>query len=177
MADKNTDAVKDLTGLSAVPPEERAGVEKDLLTTLLQMAEENTSPKDALPIEIKRQGTVRFSFRVHPVSDDDVRTARKAAITYMPNPSNKKLPKIEKDRDEVQYRSVLIYNATVPEDREKVWNNQVVKERFGAVQGYETIDKILNVGEKMKVFEKILEFSGLNEEDEEAATPEDYAKN
>ena len=177
MAEKNTDAVKDLTGLSAVPAEVRAGVEKDLLTTLLQIAEENTSSKDALPIEIKRQGTVRFTFRVHPVSDDDVRAARKAATTYMPNPSNKKLPKIEKERDEVLYRSVLIYNATVPEDREKIWNSQAVRERFNLVQGHESIDKILNVGEKMKVFEKILEFSGLGDEEEEETTAEDYAKN
>lgn len=175
MAEKE---LQDLTGLSNVDPKERPMEEADLIKALLEMAEENTSTEEAVTIDIKRGGKVRFSFRVHPVSDEDIRIARKAATTYMANPNNKKLPKIEKDRDEVQYRSLIIYNATIPEDRAKIWDNQKIKERFDLVQGHDTIDKILNVGEKMKIFEKILEVSGMNEDDDDdEVSVEDYTKN
>lgn len=182
---ENMDKVKDFTGLSSVPASEEpklAKIEKkqsenDILSALLSMNEEKTSTEDSLEINIKRKTGVELTFRVHQLSDADIKRTKKAATTYMKNPNNAKLPQIEKERDEVKYRSLLIYNATVKEDQDKIWGNKQFMEAMNCVQPWESIDAALNFGEKINVCEKILDFSDMNEDNEEEIDLEDYAKN
>lgn len=169
--------IKDLTGLSKAEPKEREAVAKDLLTTLLELSDDKTSVESSVPVEIKRGGEVKLTFRIHQISDEDVRAAQRKSTKYKANPNGKKLPQIEWDRDPVKYRSLVIYAATIPEDQKKVWGLQAFMDKKNCIEPYETIDHILNLGEKMTVFSKILEISGLNDDDEEEATLEEYAKN
>lgn len=169
--------IKNVTGLSHSSGAERKSVEKDMLTTLLELSEEKTSVEAATEIEIKRNGEVRLSFKVHQVSDEDIRRARKSATKNKPNPNGRKLPPIEWDRDETKYRSMVIYIATIPEDQKRVWGNAAFMEKKGCMEPYETVEHILNVGEKLAVFDRILELSGMADDDEGEESLEEYAKN
>ena len=111
---------------------------------------------------------------MHPVSEEDVRVARKKATTHMRDPRGAKYPQIEKDFNPCLFNSWLIYLATIPEDQQKIWGNKSVKDKFGLMENVESIDVLLLLGEKTALSDKIIEISGLD--DEEQFDAEDYAK-
>lgn len=157
---------REATAMDAVSKEE----EFDYISGFFRAAElitENTTP-----IVIQRDGVKLFEFSVHALTGNDARTAKKKASTYMPNPNNKKLPPIVKEINEIIYQSYLIYLATTAEDRKKYWDNSVLRDKFGVMEGYELIDKVLLPGEKAKVLDEIdtlsgYGFSDMDEEEED----------
>lgn len=157
---------------SGMPCQETVeATEYDLLKGLLEAANYKEDESLQKKIEIKRNGKLLFSFRVRPLSEEDVRLARKKSTVYMPNPADKKLPAIEKEVNYFTLRSWSIYLATLEEDRNKIWDNPAVKEKFDVIQGVEMIDILLTGGEKSAVTDIIDEISGYDMDLEE------YAKN
>jgi hypothetical protein len=180
-----TENKKDVTGLETAAAElatENAkgtsmrDVEYDLTTALLSAAEFRTSEDAIKEVEIKRGGKFFFSVRVHPISDTESRKARRRATTMMANPNNKKLPPIEKEFNSALFHSQVIYLATVEEDREKIWGNKKLMEKYDILDPVDTIDVLLAVGEKLELVDIIMDISGLGGDVDET-TPEDYAKN
>lgn len=162
---------KDITGLDQASNRKEA--EYDLVTSLLSAAEYKTDDDNITEAEIKRNGKYLFSVFVHPISDTDTRFARKKATTMMPNPENKKLPAIEKEFDNAKFKSWLIYVASTPKSQAEIWSNQAIMQKFGLSQPWESVDTLLTVGEKNKLFELITNISGLND-DEEVADEETF---
>lgn len=154
-----------VTGLDTA--ENRRDAEYDLVKGLLEASEYKTAEDSITEIEIKRAGKFLFSFHIHPISEADLRFARKKATIYMPNPNNKKLPPIEKDSDPVKFKSWVIYLATTEEDQQKVWGNPAIMQKFALAQPAESVDILLNAGEKTRVFDEIGKISGMDDESEE----------
>ena len=147
--------------------------EFDLLSGFLKAAENIT--ENTKKIEVRDNGKLLFTFRIHAVTAEDIKAAKKKATSFMPNPVNKKLPPIEKDVDKVTYQSFLIYLATVEADKEKIWENPELKSKFGVMEGYELIDKVFPSGKKQQILTIIDILSGYD--DEEPADDIDTAKN
>ncbi len=167
-----------VTGLDQA--ENRKETERDLVTSLLEAAEFKTSEDNITEAEIKRNGRVLFSVRLHPISEPDARFARKKATIYMPNPNNKKLPPIEKDHDSAKFSSWLIYLATTEEDQQKIWGNPAIMQKYGLAQPVESIDVLLTYGEKQRLADLVGTISGFDDDDDdgnETMSEEDYAKN
>lgn len=158
---------KNITGLDQAA--DRKEAEYDLVKSLLEAAEYQTAEDNITEAEIKRSGKFMFSVHLHPISDLDVKTARKKATTYMPNPNGRKLPKIEKEFDSSMFNSWLIYLATTEDDQQNIWGNPTIMQKFGLMQPVESIDVLLKVGEKRRLSELVLEISGLNDDDEDEA--------
>ena len=59
-----------------------------------------------------------------------------------------------------EYRSQLIYDATVEEDRDKIWDNHAAWDKLNVATGKDLIDVVLKSGEKDAVIDKIDEISG-----------------
>lgn len=178
MAETKTEKVN-VTGLDQA--ENRKEAEYDLVTALLEAAEFKTSDDNITEAEIKRNGKYMFSVHLHPLSETDTRLARKKASTYMPNPNNKKLPKIVKEQNEVLFKSWLIYLATTEEDQQKIWGNPAVMQKYGLMEPVECVDLLLMAGEKDKLFDLVGKISGFDESDadgdDETMDEEEYAKN
>lgn len=170
MATKENES-KNITGLDNA--ENRVAAEYDLVEALLSAAEFKSAEENLTDIKIMRNGVFKFKVTVHPLSDGDVRLARKKATTMMPNPNGKKLPPIEKEFDNAKFTSWLIYLATVEEDQKKIWGNPAVMQKFSLSLPVESIDILLNVGEKRKMADTVLEISGMNDEDDEETMDEE----
>lgn len=167
---------KDITGLDTATNRKEA--EYDLVTALLEAAEFKTADDQITEVEIKRAGKYLFTVHIHPVSEPDVRIARKKATVYMPNPNNKKLPPIEKDFDTAKFNSWLIYLATTEEDQNKIWGNPAVMNAKGLLQPWESVDVLLAMGEKRKIADLVMEISGMSDDDDsDVNDEEEYAKN
>lgn len=175
MASKETEEKKDVTGLTTAT--DRKEAEYDLVKALLESAEYKTSEEVITEVEIKRNGKYLFTVHVHPISEPDVRTSRKKSTTYMPNPNGKKLPPIEKDFDTARFNAWLIYLATTEEDQQKIWNNTAIMQKYNLAQPVESIDVLLTLGEKRKLADIVTDISGLDEDEEETVSEEEYAKN
>ena len=176
MATNDTEK-KSVTGLDTVANRKEA--EYDLVTALLEAAEFKNAEDQITEAEIKRAGKYLFTVHIHPISETDVRFARKKATIYMPNPNNKKLPPIEKDFNTSVFNSWLIYLATTEEDQQNIWGNAAVLQKKNLQQAVESIDVLLTVGEKRKLSDMVMEISGMedDETDEEIVDEEEYAKN
>ena len=173
MANKETEK-QNIMGLDFV--EDRKETEYDLVSSLLEAAEFKNSDETIEEIEMWRRGKFLFTVRLRPLSEPEVRKARKNSTTYMANPLGKKYPPIEKEVDTAKFNSWLIYMATVDEDQQKIWGNPAIMQKFGLMQPVESIDQILTMGEKRYLADKVSEISGLDD-DEEAMSEEEYAKN
>ena len=45
------------------------------------------------------------------------------------------------------------------------------------MESYESVDVLLNAGEKLKLWETVLDISGLNDDDDDTMDEEEYSKN
>lgn len=164
-----------VTGLEMAA--DRKDVEYDLVKSLLAAMDYQKEEENITEVEIRRNGKFYFSVHLHPISDEQIRTARKKSTVYVPNPNNKKLPPIEKELNSVRMKSMAIYLATTEEDQQKIWGNPAVKEKAGLMENYESVDVLLNAGEKLKLWETVLDISGLNDDDDDTMDEEEYSKN
>lgn len=161
MTAKKSDLEEKVTGL---PSEDViAETEYSLIDGLLNAAAYKDDDSMQKEVRIERNGKFLFKFNVRPLSEEEVFKCRKAATSYMPNPANKKLPKIEKDIDMSLLRSWKVYMATVDEDKKQIWDNPQLKQNFpDVVQGVEMVDILLAGGEKSAVEDLIDKISGYD---------------
>lgn len=171
MATKETEK-KDITGLDQTTNRKEA--EYDLVSALLEAADFKAADDNITEAEIKRNGKHLFSVHMHPISEPDARFARKKAVITMPNPNGKKLPPIEKELDSSVFNSWLIYLATTEEDQEKIWGNPAVMNKFNLRFPVESIDVLLTLGEKRRLADLVTKISGMDDEDDEEMSAEDF---
>lgn len=153
-----------VTGLEMA--EDRNEAEYNLVKALLEASSYKTDENSITEVTIARNGKFLFKVNIHPVSDSDVKQAKKQAGIYRDNPNNKKLGKVRVDTDDAKFNSWLIYLATTEADQSQIWGNRAVMDKFNLMQPWESIDYLLNTGEKAKLLEKVLEISGLGDDDE-----------
>lgn len=143
--------------------------EGDILGGLLAAAGFKDSEEETVPVEIARNGTVLFKFRVRPLSESEYSKCKERHTTYK---RNKQFGiRIPEKTDTERYRSLLIYTATVKEDREKVWDNKEAWRQLDVLIAEDLIDCVLKAGEKDAVLDLIDKISGYS------AVEEDTVKN
>lgn len=152
-------------------PENVEDKQYDLVKSLLEAADYKEDESSRQKIEIKRDGKFLFEFTIRPLSEDEVLQIRKASAKYARNPAGKNLPKIETEVNWPQFKSRKIYEATIDEDREKIWDNPAIKKKFDLFEGWEAVDILLPGGWKNAVSDAIDQLSGYD------VDLTDYAKN
>lgn len=115
-------------------------------------------------IRIARGGVELFRFAVRPLSEATVSRCREINTKYKAN-RNLGIPMPEKI-DTTRYRSQLIYEATVPEDRARIWDAKEAWAHYRVPGGVDLVDKVLIAGEKDRVVSAIEELSGFGGDDE-----------
>lgn len=143
--------------------------EGDILKGLLAAADFRDDEDNVVPIEIARNGVVLFTFRIRPLSEEEYNRCKEKNTKYV---RNKQLGiKFPEDTNATRYRSHLIYEATVEEDRAKIWDNKEAWRALNVLNGIDLIDKVLLAGEKDAVLNKIDDISGYS------STLEEVSKN
>lgn len=144
--------------------------EEDFIQGLIAAADFASEEKQR--IEIIRNGKLFFAFSIRPLCSEEYDKCRKKHTKYV---RNKQLGmKMPEDTNRVKYQSSIIYQATVNEDREKLWDNRKVWEAlntkdFQIMNGLDVIEYALKAGEKDRILEAIDKLSGYEENLEEVA--------
>jgi len=160
-------------GAEALTQEEILMNERDLLQGLIDSGDEIESKESYERIQIKRKGRVFFEFRIRPLSEEDSRWCYSQATRYAERRKNQ--PKVEIETNMSKFRSLLIYTATVNEDRKKLWDSKKAQEHFNVLQGWEVVDRTILPGEKERVIDRINDISGYGDDSETSG--EELAKN
>lgn len=112
-------------------------------------------------------GHTKFAFRIRPLSEREWSECRERCTKYK---RNKRLGgmKLPEDTDTVAYHTLLIYTATVQEDREKLWDNKKLWKVVGALTGTDMVDRLIPyAGKKQQIIDRIERLSGYDDESEE----------
>lgn len=142
--------------------------EEDFLQGLLDAA--GYSQEETQRIEIIRGKKLFFAFTIRALSEEEYDKCKKKHTKYV---RNRHLGvKMPEDTNSVKYRAALIYNATVEEDRKKLWDNKQIwdalrNKGFQIMNGLDVIEYSLKAGEKDRVIECIDRLSGYEDNLEE----------
>lgn len=110
-----------------------------------------------------------LSFRIRPMGEDEYLKCKKDNTNYK---RNKQLgTRVAESVDAARYRAQLIYEATVEEDRDKIWDNRDAWKNLNVLNGTDLVEVVLKSGEKDEILAKLDEISGYQ------PTMEDVAKN
>jgi len=141
--------------------------ENDILKGLLAAANFKTEEDNIHPVDIARNGVVLFRFSIRPLSEEEYQTCKEKNTRYV---RNKQLGiKFPEETDSVRYRSALIYQATIDEDKARIWDNREAWRALNVLNGIDMVDKTLLAGEKDAVLEIIDKISGYQATTEEVA--------
>ena len=132
--------------------------ENDILSALINAANFREDTDEITQIDIERGGKKILTFHIHPLDEEEYNACREKNTRYV---RNKNVGvKIPEKTNAARYRSCLIYEATIPEDREKIWDNKDAWKALNVLNGPDLISKVLKAGEKDAVCEKLDEISG-----------------
>lgn len=133
--------------------------EGDILDAILGSA--SYASEEIHNMRVIRNKKIMFQFRIRPLSEEEYTAARKKNTKYV---RNKNVGvKVAEETNMVRYRSQLLYMATVPEDRAKVWDNKEAWEKLNVASGVDLIDKVLMAGEKDAILEQLDRISGYQD--------------
>ncbi len=153
-----TGVVASTEGLSTSEILEQEG---NLLSDLLDLAKRKENEVFFRKIEILGQGgQVKATFRLRPLSSEDVEACVKQATKLVKNVKGK----VEKEVNQRLYQSILIFTATVPEDQGVLWGNVELKRALNVLDSFDMVDQLLLAGEKASVLAVIDEMGGFTEE-------------
>ena len=158
-------------GTTASPEEVKTDLrlnEESLLDNLLSAANYKEDDDETVEIVINRKGKDLFSFHIHPLSEDDFARCRKKCTKYVKSKTNAGI-RVPEELDAVRYRCRLSYEATVEEDRKKIWENKALWKAKDLVTGIEAVDVLLKAGEKNAICDKLDEISGYDMSEEDVA--------
>lgn len=148
--------------------EELKEFEGDILHALLAAASYQKDEEETYTVRVIRKGVILFTFRIRPLSEEDYARCRKKNTKFV---RNKRVGvTVPEELNTVRYRSQLIYEATIPEDRAKLWDNKQMWDAVNVASGIDAIDKILKSGEKDKILEQLDAISGYDNSELEEAT-------
>lgn len=169
---KNIEEKTEAVDVEMTKEEEKAYIrayEDDILGGLIAAASYKTDMEEVATIQIIRHKQIVLEFRIRPMSEEEYSKIRKRNTNYKRNKANGL--RVAESVNSSDYRSELIYEATIDEDKAKIWDRQDAWNKFSVVNGIGLIDCVLKAGEKDAVVEKLDEISGFT------PSMEDIAKN
>lgn len=144
--------------------------EEDFIQGLIDAA--NFASDETQRIEIIRENRLFFAFHIRPLNSEEYEKCRRKHTKYV---RNRQLGmKMPDETNRVKYQSAIIYEATVDEDKAKLWDNRKVWDALNAkkdriMNGLDVIEYALKAGEKEKILEAIDKLSGYDDNLEEVA--------
>ena len=173
----NTEEKKDLAGLTKAKASDRKAAENDILSSLLKAANYRNDEDSIKEVDIKRNGELLFTVHVHPIGEEESQKAYKKARIKKKNKKGQYVYDPENIDDQLR-KSWLIYLATTEKDKKEIWGNKEFMQEMDIIDPVDSIDVLLQVGEKIMLVNTIFEISGwADDEDDEIADDEEYAKN
>ena len=106
-------------------------------------------------VRIIRNERELFTFKIHGLNEDEFARCRRQ------NTRNR--GRRDEEVNGSRFTAQLIYEATVAEDKKRLWQNHEVWEKLNVASGVDVILKVLTPAEKSKIVEAIEAISLLDD--------------
>lgn len=136
--------------------EELEKVEGNIVDALLEAAAFRTGNNARRLISIKRDGRILFKFTIEAIDEDTWRKCRRQNLI------NK--GKRSEELNSARFLAQAIYEATIEEDKKRLWQNQAVWNKLDVASGIDVVNIILTPGEKTKIAEVLEELGGYDDD-------------
>lgn len=135
-------------------------VESDITAALLEAASYRMNQKTAT-VRIKDPSGEKllFTFQVRGLDEDEWAKCRRQ------NLSNRGLR--TEELNNARFLSQVIYEATIDEDKERVWKNKAVWQKLNVVSGVDLVNMLIPPGKKNSIVEAITKLSGYEDDVED----------
>lgn len=135
-------------------------VESDITAALLEAASYRMNQK-TVPIRIKDPSGEKllFTFQVRGLDEDEWAKCRRQ------NLSNRGLR--TEELNNARFLSQVIYEATIDEDKERVWKNKAVWQKLNVASGVDLVNMLIPPGKKNSIVEAITKLSGYEDDVED----------
>ena len=135
-----------------MPNNER--VEKNIVEALLGAAAFRTEQK-LCEIKIVRDERDMFSFKIHGLTEDEFTKCRRQ--------STKNRGRRDEETNWTRYAAQVIYEATVADDKQRIWQNHEVWDALNVASGVDVVNAVLTPAEKTKILEAVENISGFDD--------------
>lgn len=131
-------------------------IDNDITEALLSAANYYKGEDKLQPICIKRGGKEFFTFTIAPLDEDTIERCRRE------NTEKRGLRKGELDGN--RFVAQLIYEATIEEDKKRLWRNKEVWQKLNIASGADCVQKVLSPAERSALENKLLDMIGYDED-------------
>lgn len=138
--------MKELTEL------EEKTVESDIVDALLEAADYYQREDNMQTIVIRRNDRKLFEFTITPINEDVWRKCRKQ--------NNKGRGRGAEDIDNSRMFAQAIYEATIAEDKQRLWKNKEVQAKLNVASGIDVVNQVLTAGEKIQIINILEKMAG-----------------
>ena len=135
-------------------------VEQDIVSALVEAGEWNAPvAEEELPtVIIKDRHTgekVLFQFRIHALNEDDWAKCRRQNL--------KNRGRLTEELNTGRFSSQAIYEATVDEDKDRLWKNKAAWKKYNVNSGVDLVHAILRPAEKDKIIGVLSQLGGFDD--------------
>lgn len=146
--------------MAAISDEQLAKFDNDIAAALIEASEYHIEQTTKEPIRrkvcIQRNGKPLFSFTIEPVDEETMRRVRRENLKNR----GKRTEELIGERFVAQ----LIYEATIEEDKNRLWRNREVQERLNVGSGADVVQKVLTPAERSKLEDVLIEIGSYNDD-------------
>lgn len=136
--------------------------EEEVLAGLFAALDYVDNDDNELEIVVERKGVKYFKFKIKPLTEKDYQDLRKKHTKYVRNKNTG--IKVASEVDSVRYRSELLYRATIPADRKRIWEDKTAMNRANVITPIDMVDKLLLAGEKDAILDQLDRLSGYEDD-------------
>lgn len=133
-------------------------VESDITTALIEAVSyrRNMTTKTAT---ISRNDKVVCRFKVHGLDEDEWAKCRRQNLMNRGKPTE--------ELNTARFMSQVIFEATIDEDKERLWKNKATWAKLNVPSGVDVINELLWPGEKQIIVDSIAKLSGYDKDVED----------
>ena len=142
--------------LNQMNDEELEQVENGIVGALMEAASYRDGSDKRRLITIKRNDRVMFKFTIEPLDEDTWQKCRRQNIM------NK--GKASEELNNSRFLSQAIYEATIDEDKQRLWQNRDVWEKLNVARGADVVNLVLTPAEKTAIANALSEISGFDDD-------------
>ena len=136
--------------------EELEQVENGLVGALMEAASYLDGADKRRLITIKRYDRVLFKFTIEPITEDVWQKCRRQNLMNR--------GKATEELNNSRFLAQAIYEATVDEDKQRLWQNRDVWQKLNVASGVDVVNLVLTPAEKTAIANKLSEISGFDDD-------------
>ena len=146
--------------MAAISEEQLEKFDNDIAAALIEASEYHIEQTTKEPIRrkvyIQRNGKNLFSFTIEPVDEETMRRVRRENLKNRGRRTEELIGE--------RFVAQLIYEATIEEDKARLWRNREVQERLNVASGADVVQKVLTPAERFKLEDVLIEIGSYNDE-------------